>query len=43
MNDEDGELPGLNEYLQKYYVVNSNFIQFNLWKRLPELVSLGTL
>lgn len=43
MNDENGELPGLNEYLQKYYVVNSNFTQFNLWKRLPELVSLGTL
>jgi len=24
-------------------VVNSNFTQFDLWKRLPELVSLGTL
>jgi 4-amino-4-deoxy-L-arabinose transferase-like glycosyltransferase len=42
--DEEGEdLPGLNEYLEKYYVLNSNFDHFSMWKRLPELVSLGTL
>ncbi len=43
MNDEHEELSGLDEYLQKYYVLNSNFTHFSLWKRLPELVSLGTL
>ncbi len=43
MDDEHEKLPGLDQYLQKYYVLNSNFINFSLWKRLPELVSLGTL
>jgi hypothetical protein len=43
MDDEHEELPGLNDYLQKHYVLNSNFTNFSLWKRLPELVSLGTL
>ena len=43
MNDEYEELPGLNEYLSEYYVLNANFENFALWKRLPELVSLGTL
>ena len=43
MNDEHQKLPGLDEHLQKHYIINSNFIQFSLWKRLPELVSLGTL
>ena len=43
MEDENEELPGLDEHLQKYYVLNSNFTHFSLWKRLPELVSLGTL
>jgi len=43
MNDEHEKLPGLDQYLQKYYVLNSNFTNFSLWKRLPELVSLGTL
>jgi len=43
MDDEHEELPGLNDYLQKHYVLNSNFTNFSLWKHLPELVSLGTL
>ncbi len=43
MDDEQTELPGLNDYLQKHYVLNSNFTHFSLWKRLPELVSLNTL
>ena len=43
MSDESQELPGLDQYLQKYYVLNSNFTHFSMWKRLPELVSIGTL
>lgn len=43
MDDEGEELPGLSDYLQKNYVVNSNFTNFRLWKRLPKLVSINTL
>ena len=43
MDNEGEELPGLDQLLQKYYILNSNFNNFRLWKRLPELVSLGTL
>jgi hypothetical protein len=33
MKDEQTELPGLNEYLDKYYAPNHNFTYFTLWER----------
>ena len=43
MNDEHEQLPGLDEYLQNNYIVNSNFNYFSLWKRLPDSLSYGLL
>jgi 4-amino-4-deoxy-L-arabinose transferase-like glycosyltransferase len=41
MNNESEELPGLREYLENNYTINSNFTHFKLWKRLPDSLSFG--
>lgn len=43
MNDEHTKLPGLESYLQEHYVVNDNFLNFTLWKRLPDSTSVSNL
>ncbi|MBU0576404.1 hypothetical protein KJ707_02875 [Patescibacteria group bacterium] len=43
MNDEHEELPGLNEYLENNYIINSDFTHFSFWKRLPGSLSRGGL
>jgi 4-amino-4-deoxy-L-arabinose transferase-like glycosyltransferase len=40
MDEENEELPGLNEYLSEHYVMNSNYEYFSLWKRVDNVGSM---
>jgi hypothetical protein len=41
MNNEEAELPGLKEFLQKKYLLHSDFEHFQLWKKISNVNHLN--